>query len=131
MTDKKTNLRDLASAPLAGFRTKIETVPEWNGVKVLLREPSPEGLGLFREVIAVPEVKKGQKPVKLSIADETKRNTKADAVLFIDILFDIDGKQAFSQDDVENVMGFYGPVHRRLLEKALALQIKQEDAEKK
>lgn len=131
MTDKKMNLRDVASAPFAGFRTKIETVPEWKGVKVLLREPSPEGLGLFREVLAEPEVNEGEEPVKLSIADETKRNTKADAVLFIDILFDIDGKQAFSQDDVEKVMGFYGPVHRRLLEKALALQIKQEDAEKK
>ncbi|WP_248006690.1 phage tail assembly chaperone [Serratia sp. PL7] len=131
MTDKKMNLRDVASTPLAGFRTKIETVPEWNGVKVLLREPSPEGLGIFREVLAEPEVKEGEKPVKLSIADETKRNTKADAVLFIDILFDIDGNQAFSQDDVEKVMVFYGPVHRRLLEKALALQTKKEDAEAK
>lgn len=131
MAAKKLNLKALASAPMAGFRTKLVEVAEWNGAKVILREPSPAGWGRWREVVEVKEPKEGEKPVELSITEQTQRNTRADAVMFIDVLLDEDQQPVFTPEDLEEVVGFYGPVHSRLLKQALALQTSQEDAEKK
>ncbi|MHA7847102.1 phage tail assembly chaperone [Serratia sp. D1N4] len=47
MVGKKLNLKALASAPMAGFRTKTVTVEEWEGTAVILRESSPESWGLW------------------------------------------------------------------------------------
>jgi hypothetical protein len=38
----KQNLKALALAPMAGFRKKEVTVPEWENAKVIIREPSAE-----------------------------------------------------------------------------------------
>ncbi|WP_423787262.1 phage tail assembly chaperone [Klebsiella michiganensis] len=38
----KPNLKALALAPMAGFRKKEVTVPEWENAKVIIREPSAE-----------------------------------------------------------------------------------------
>ena len=44
------SLKELALAKMAGFRHKIITVPEWGGVKVVLREPSGEGWLRWQEI---------------------------------------------------------------------------------
>lgn len=131
MAGKKLNLKALASAPMAGFRTKSVTVDEWEGATVLLREPSPAGWGRWREVMEPEEPKEGAKPVELSITQQTQRNIRADAVMFIDVLLDENQQPVFTHEDLDKVVGFYGPVHSRLLKQALALPTSMEDAEKK
>lgn len=131
MAAKKLSLKALVSAPMAGFRTKLVEVAEWNGVKVILREPSPAGWGRWREVMEPEEQKEGAKQVELSITEQTQRNIRADAVMFIDVFLDEDQKPVFTPEDLTEVVGFYGPVHSRLLKQAMALQTSTEDAEKK
>lgn len=131
MAAKKLSLKALVSAPMAGFRTKLVEVAEWNGAKVILREPSPAGWGRWREVMEPKEPKKGAKAVELSITEQTQRNIRADAVMFIDVFLDEDQQPVFTPEDLTEVVGFYGPVHSRLLKQAMALQTSTEDAEKK
>ena len=131
MAVKKLDLKAIVSAQMAGFRTKPVKVPEWGGVKVILREPSPAGWGRLSEILAPELPKEGEEPVKLSISEQTLRNTRGDAVMFIDVLLDEDLQPVFKPEDLDEVVGFYGPVHSRLLKQALALQTSQEDAEKK
>lgn len=40
------NIKNLALAKMSGFRHKTVAVPEWEGVKVVLREPSGEAAAL-------------------------------------------------------------------------------------
>ncbi|NBJ37129.1 phage tail protein [Serratia fonticola] len=131
MAANKLNLKALISAPMAGFRTKSVTVDEWGGAQVILREPSPAGWGRWREEVAHKEPEEGVTPVEISITEQTQRNIRADAVMFIDVLLDEDQKPVFSPEDLNEVVGFYGPVHSRLLNQALALATSPEDAEKK
>lgn len=125
------SLRDLALAASSGFRSKIVEVPEWNGAKVILREPSGEAWVKFREIMAPAEAEEGQEPQKLSIQDEYLRNKQADVVMFIDVLLDENGEQVFNQGDEQTVSEIYGPVHSRLLSQAIALGMSQEKAEAK
>ncbi|MBE0153257.1 phage tail protein [Serratia fonticola] len=131
MAAKKLDLKALVSAPMAGFRTKTVEVDEWGGVKVVLREPSAGGWGQLSELLAPEEPKEGGEPARLSILEQTLRNTRGDAVMFIDVLLDEDLQPVFKPEDLDKVVGFYGPVHSRLLKQALALQTLPEDAEKK
>ncbi|AYD44755.1 MULTISPECIES: phage tail assembly chaperone [Yersinia] len=126
---KKFDLKSLVSAAHAGFRTKTVSVSEWDGVSVVLREPSLEGWGRWREIMASPEIKEGG--VQLSISEETQRNIRADAVMFIDALLDEDLQPVFAVSELETVISFYGPVHARLLRIAMGLATSSEDAEKK
>lgn len=128
---KKFDLKALVSAPQSGFRTKIVPVKEWEGAKVVLREPSPEGWGRWREIMTPPDPKEGEQPVKLSISEETQRNIRADAVMFIDVLLDEERQPVFALSELEDVIAFYGPVHARLLKQAMDLTTSPEEAEKK
>jgi len=134
-TQKKTaspaSLRNLALAPSSAFRSKVIEVPEWNGAKVMLREPSGEAWVKFREIITPPEPAEGQEPQKLTMQEEFLRNKKADVVMFIDVLLDESGERVFGKDDEEIVAEVYGPVHTRLLNQALKLGMSQETAEEK
>ncbi|MGJ0580257.1 phage tail assembly chaperone [Xenorhabdus bovienii] len=128
MAKAKKDLRALALAPGAGFRSKTVTVPEWGEVAVILREPSAGAWALWQAVISPTEDEEAQ---PLSVAEKTRRNVRGDVVLFIDVLWDEDGEQVFSADDDDTVAGIYGPVHARLLHQALDLMTSQADAEKK
>lgn len=128
MAAKKLNLKALASAPMAGFRTKSVTVDEWEGATVVLREPSSTAWVEWRQIIKPDE---DEAPGQLSAAQEARRNIDADVVLFIDALLDESGDHVFSADDKELVAGIYGPVHARLLKQALDLSTTPADAEKK
>ncbi|MDF7657636.1 phage tail assembly chaperone [Erwiniaceae bacterium L1_54_6] len=125
------SLRALALAPSSGFRSKVIPVPEWGGVKVMLREPSGEAWAKFREIMRVPEPEEGKEPQKLSVLEEFLRNKKSDVVMFIDVLLDEDGNRIFSAEDEDTVSEIYGPVHGRLLSLALGLGMSQEAAEAK
>ncbi|PEI02637.1 phage tail protein [Pantoea agglomerans] len=125
------SLRTLALAASSGFRSKVIEVPEWNGAKVMLREPSGEAWVKFREIMTPPEPEEGQEPQKLSIQEEYLRNKQADVVMFIDVLLDESGNRVFSEGDEQTVSEIYGPVHSRLLSQAIGLGMSQEAAEAK
>ncbi|MGA4661508.1 phage tail assembly chaperone [Citrobacter braakii] len=120
------SLKELALAKMSGFRHKIITVPEWGGVKVVLREPSGEGWLRWQEI-----VKSGTDEEKVSVSEKAHRNLCADVALFIDVLCDADKQPVFSQEDEGQVREIYGPVHSRLLKQALDLITSAEDAKAK
>ena len=124
------SLRDLALAPSGAYRTKETTVTEWDGAKVILREPSGQAWTDFHALLN-PELPEGDEPKKLTPAETFIRNRAADVILFIDVLLDEEGQPVFSEEDQESVAQIYGPVHVRLLQQALALGVSQEVAEKK
>lgn len=124
---EKKNLKALALAPLAGFRHVTATVPEWDGVTVILREPSAEGWLNWQEVAGKDDDKQE------SVSERAHRGLRGDVALFIDILRDEDMQPVFTTADQVEVEQIYGPVHSRLLKQALALTVitSAEDAEKK
>jgi len=128
MSNPKTSLRDLALAAASGYRTKTVTVPEWDGAKVTLREPSGEAWATFRDFVGTtPDDDEN----KRSETEKFIRNKEADVILFLDVLLDETGARVFSEDDRATVAEIYGPVHARLLSQALKLGITQDEAEKK
>ncbi len=132
----KPNLKALALAPMAGFRKKTVTVPEWDNAEVIIREPSAEAW-IRWQAIANPEQPKteeGQEtpePPELTPAERAFRSMRADVTLFIDILLDTDLQYVFTIDDTEQVEAIYGPVHSRLLKQALDLIRDADDAKEK
>lgn len=132
----KLSLKALALAPMAGFRKKEVTVPEWDNAKVIIREPSAEAW-IRWQGIASPESPKpleGQDPQEtpeLTPSERAFRTMRADVTLFIDILLDTDLQPVFTVDDTEQVEAIYGPVHSRLLKQALDLIRDADDAKAK
>nr|DAG81296.1 MAG TPA: tail assembly chaperone protein [Caudoviricetes sp.] len=124
----QSSLRSLALAPMAGFRTKIVTVPEWENARVKLREPSAQAWLEWQQVLN-PKQGEGE-PEELTAAERALRNKSADVVLFIDVLLEEDGTQVFSEKDKPQVEQFYGPVHSRLLKQALDLTTSAAEVEK-
>ena len=122
------SLRSLALAPMAGFRTKTVTVPEWKNATVKLREPSAQAWLEWQQVLN-PKQEEGE-PENLTAAERALRNKSADVVLFIDVLLEEDGAQVFSEEDKAQVEQFYGPVHSRLLKQALDLTTSAAEVEK-
>lgn len=111
----KNNIKALALAPMAGFRKKEVSVPEWGGEKVIVREPSAEGW------IRWQSLTKTEGADNLTDAEKVRRDLRADASLFIDVLLGPDLQPVFTVDESEEVERIYGPVHSRLLKQALAL----------
>ena len=114
------SLRNVALTASKAYRTKVGiTVPEWDGAKVTLREPSGDAWVKFREIVASD----GEEAPKMTESQKFLLNKEADVVLFIDVLLDENGERVFSDEDQEQVSKIYGPVHARLLAQALtALQ---------
>lgn len=124
----QSSLRSLALAPMAGFRTKTVTVPEWENATVKLREPSAQAWLEWQQVLN-PKQEEAE-PENLTAAERALRNKSADVVLFIDVLLEQDGSQVFTEEDKAQVEQFYGPVHSRLLKQALDLTTSAADVEK-
>lgn len=121
------SLKELALAKMSGFRHKIITVPEWGGVKVILREPSGEGWLRWQEI-----AKSGaDEESEVSVSEKAHRNLCADVVLFIDVLCDTNKQPVFSVDEEDQVREIYGPVHSRLLKQALDLINSADEAREK
>ncbi len=126
------NLRDVATAPLAGFRHKEIPVPEWGGVKVVMREPSAAAWLRWREVLKVKgSDEEGEEPEVLSAEEQASRNLNADVTLFIDSFCDTNNQPVFTPNDHDEVANIYGPVHSRLLKQALDLISTPEETQKK
>ncbi|MCL6366688.1 phage tail protein [Pectobacterium carotovorum subsp. carotovorum] len=122
----KKSIKSLALAAGSGFLTKAITVPEWEGVNVILREPSAEAWLRWQDAIKTDDDSES-----VSVSERARRNLHADATLFVDILRDEDGEPVFSVDDIEDVKKIYGPVHSRLLRQALDMINDTEIAKKK
>ncbi|ATG18032.1 phage tail protein [Providencia alcalifaciens] len=120
-------LRQLALSPKNAFRSKRVGVPEWDGVQVILREPSSAAWLKWRELMNSEPESEG----KYSEAEQAQRNLRADVVMFSDILLDEDKERVFADEDIDILMGIYGPVHARLLKQALDLMTTPDEAEKK
>lgn len=123
------SLRNVALTASKAYRTKEGiTVPEWDGAKVTLREPSGDARVKFREIVN-PQLAEGEEAPTLTEAEKFLRNKEADVVLFIDVLLDENGERVFSDEDQEQVSKIYGPVHSRLLAQALNLGMSQKKRE--
>ncbi|EOH6333374.1 phage tail assembly chaperone [Citrobacter koseri] len=120
------SLKELALSRQSAFRHKTVDVPEWDGAKVMLREPSAEAWLHWQDVI-----KPADTDGELSVSERAHRNLRADVTLFIDVLFDEQGESVFSKDDFADVESVYGPVHARLLRQALNLTTDPKEAEGK
>lgn len=135
----KQNLKALALAPMAGFRKKEVTVPEWENAKVIIREPSAEAWIRWQGIASPeqPKLPEGQEAPEVpeltpsERAFRTMRAMRADVTLFIDILLDTDLQYVFTVEDTEQVEAIYGPVHSRLLKQALDLIRDADDAKAK
>ncbi|EIY1193378.1 phage tail protein [Salmonella enterica] len=120
------SIKELALSRQSAFRHTSVNVPEWDGVTIMLREPSAEAWLHWQDVI-----KPGDAESELSVSERAHRNLRADVTLFIDVLFDEEGQQVFSKDDFAEVEAVYGPVHARLLRQALNLTTDPKEAEGK
>ena len=120
------SIKELALAKDSGFRHKTVTVPEWGGVKVVLREPSGEAWLRWQEI-----AKLDIDAEELSVSERAHRNLRADVALFLDILCDENKQPVFTPDDEESVLEIYGPAHSRLLKQALDLITSGDDAREK
>ncbi|MEB7063944.1 phage tail assembly chaperone [Escherichia coli] len=124
------SLRNVALTASKAYRTKQGViVPEWDGAKVTLREPSGDAWVKFREIVN-PQMQEGEEQPQLSETQKFLRNKEADVVLFIDILLDENGEPVFTSEDKDLVSRIYGPVHARLLAQAINLGMSQEEAGK-
>ncbi|NIF20578.1 phage tail assembly chaperone [Candidatus Pantoea multigeneris] len=130
MSEVNNSIRSLALAKSSSFRTTIISVAEWDNAQVTVREPSAESWVKFREIMS-PDLPEGEEPPKLSHTQEYQRNKRADVLMFMDVLLDENGNRVFSDEDESIVSDSYGPVHSRLLSKALKLTMSQENAEAK
>ena len=126
----KNSIRSLALAPMSGFRTTVIKVPEWEGARVKLREPSGAAWVEWRQIVN-PDLGDAEEQQKLTAAQTAHRNMQADVVLFIDVLLDEDDLPVFNSEDKPQIEAIYGPVHSRLLKQALDLGTSSVDAEKK
>ncbi len=91
----KQNLKALALAPMAGFRKKEVTVPEWENAKVIIREPSAEAWIRWQGIASpdqpkLPEGQEAPEVPELTPSERAFRTMRADVTLFIDILLDTD-----------------------------------------
>jgi hypothetical protein len=86
------SIKDLALSRQSAFRHVTVEVPEWDGVKIMLREPSAEAWLHWQDVI-----KPGDTDGELSVSERAHRNLRADVTLFIDVLFDEQGEPVFSK----------------------------------
>lgn len=132
----KPSLKTLALAPMAGFRKKEVSVPEWDNARVIIREPSAEAWIRWQGIASPeppkpPEEQEPQEAPELTPSERAFRTMRADVTLFIDILLDTDLQPVFTVDDTEQVEAIYGPVHSRLLKQALDLIRDADDAKAK
>ena len=132
----KPSLKALALAPMAGFRKKEVTVPEWENARVIIREPSAEAWIRWQGIAnserpKFPEGQEAPETPELTPSERAFRTMRADVTLFIDILLDTDLQPVFTVDDTEQIEAIYGPVHSRLLKQALDLIRDADDAKAK
>lgn len=109
---KKADLKALASKPLAGFKHKEI---QFGDEKAMIREPSAGAWLAWQDKIKELDHENGEMP----LAEKAQIQLEADVLLFMSVFCDEDGHPVFDAADEEQVRGFYGPVHSRILKEAL------------
>ena len=118
---KKPSLRELAGSPLSGFRHDRIPVPEWNGVEVMVREHSAGEWQHYRQLLGVPdEPPKGEGEAETPSAPALPDN-RLNAELLAPVLLDTDGQRVFLEEHINDLAEVFGPVHMRLLNRAIEL----------
>ncbi|MBW7984723.1 phage tail assembly chaperone [Enterobacillus tribolii] len=130
---KSANLKAMIMAPLAGFRHTSVTVPEWGGKTFILREPSGATWTRFNELVAKlrPAESGEDEPMEPDAPEQDRLSRLADALMLVDVLLDEKGVAIFSEEDAETLAPHIGPVHSRLLRRAIDLALTFDDAQKK
>ncbi len=120
------NIRDLALSKKCAFRHTEVTVPEWDNAKIIVREPSALAWVRWQEIVGSDEERGELTPI-----ESAQLSLRANAALLIDVVLDEKWEQVFTPDDAEGVLKIFGPVHFRLVDTALGLLPKADDAKKK
>ncbi|KCB48640.1 phage tail assembly chaperone [Bordetella hinzii] len=127
-------LRNHVFNPLSGFRHESLIVPEWDGAAVIVRAPSPSDFFFHRRLLWEDAgVQPGESEVAVRARLETDGfdYSRAAAALLVRTLFQA-GEQGvqrvFQDQELERVAAAYGPVHERLVAKALELGNLEEGA---
>lgn len=121
-----TRLRAAVLNPLTGWRHELMSVPEWNNERIAVREPTVGDrmfwIEALRDIAGVTE-----DDDEAAVREKFKRasddaHTQANARLFVRVVFGEtpDGwRRLFSDDDATAVAAAFGPVHNRIVVKAL------------
>lgn len=120
---KQSNIRALATAPLAPFKHERVTVPEWvqdgKPAEVIIRQLTAGDWMDYRAEIAKAREAAGIEP-----GEESKRPIniiRATALVLVRTLFSADGKRELSDRDADDVAASFSDVHGRLVDKAFEL----------
>ena len=112
------NLKQIITAKNSGFRTQSIDVKEW-GVTVRVREPLHTDF--YRYIKTIEQLKEDE---KLSEHEKDLASIKAEARLFATILIDENSNfifDAHDDNDMKDLIDNYGPVHTRVVNKAIEL----------
>ncbi|MCS3393196.1 phage tail assembly chaperone [Burkholderia thailandensis] len=121
-----TNLRAAVLNPLAGWRHELMSVPEWNNEKIAVREPTVGDrmfwIEALRDIAGVTEDDDETAVREKFTRASDDAHMQANARLFVRVVFGEtpDGwRRLFSDDDATAVAEAFGPVHNRIVVKAL------------
>ncbi|WFF40394.1 phage tail protein [Salinicola endophyticus] len=118
----KIDIRGLALSPLAGYRHESVEVAEWDGAIVVLREPSAGDWTAWQAKLAAMTGEEVTPDNVKTLSDGVDGTDRVlDATLLVRVLYGEDNARVFSDEDVDAVAKIYGPVHDRLLRRALEL----------
>lgn len=131
MAKANSNIRALATAPLAPFKHERVTVPEWENAQLVVRELVAGDWIDYRAALAKARRQAGVEPGEQS--DTPVNVIPATALVLVRTLFTPDGKRALSDKDVDDVAASFSEVHGRLVDLAFKLSgvslSKEEDGE--
>lgn len=114
---KQSNIRALATAPLAPFKHERVTVPEWEGQAVVVRALTAGDWADYRSEIAKARRASGadgDDPLPVNVIPAT-------ALVLVRTLFDEAGKRILADRDAADVAASFSEVHGRLVDKAFEL----------
>lgn len=129
------SVRARAVDPLAGLSHEAVDVPEWGGAKVIVRAPTPsDHLWHVNLIWAAAGVVPGeaQEAIQAKLGAAGVDYTRASAALLVRTLFEQSPegvRRVFQDEDLDEVVPAYGPVHARLAAKAMELGNLLEGAE--
>ncbi|HEY4529385.1 MAG TPA: phage tail assembly chaperone [Luteimonas sp.] len=116
---KQSNLRALATAPLAPFKHERVTVPEWENAQLVVRALTAGDWADYRTAIAKARQAAGAGDEE---APALPVNViPATALVLVRVLFDDSGKRVLSDRDAADVAASFSEVHGRLVDKAFEL----------
>lgn len=115
---KQSNIRALATAPLAPFKHERVTVPEWEDATLVVRQLVAGDWADYRAEIAKARnaagVEDGETILPVNVIPAT-------ALVLVRTLFDESGKRVLTDRDAADVAASFSDVHGRLVDKAFEL----------